>query len=148
MCSDLDQLDFFPETRPVLQPTFVSLEIARGHNMGSRLVEDKLLKRRAAVADDGWEDLLGDRENMPVLFAWVYVNTESILMPVLFHAAINTTLGTLGVLGQSDGDFRLLILNTVLTWVMVGIVVAVYGSDLKRERLMMAQNTDPNVTQA
>ena len=104
-----------------------------------------------------WGDVVG---NLPflgftllttswsVLFAWVYVNTGSILMPVLFHAAINTTLGTLGVLGQSDGDFRLLILNTVLTWVMVGIVVAVYGSDLKRERLMMAQNTDPNVTQA
>ena len=67
-----------------------------------------------------------------VLFAWVYVNTESILMPVLFHAAINTTLGTLGVLGQANGELMPLILNTVLTWIVIGIVVAVFGSDLKR----------------
>jgi membrane protease YdiL (CAAX protease family) len=68
-----------------------------------------------------------------VLFAWVYVNTESILMPILFHAAINTTLGTLGILGQAGGDVKPLILNTALTWVAVGIVVAFYGSDLKRK---------------
>ena len=67
-----------------------------------------------------------------VLFAWVFVNTESILMPVLFHAAINTTLGTLGVLGQSNGDLVPLIFNTLFTWIAVGIIVAVYGQDLKR----------------
>ena len=67
-----------------------------------------------------------------VLFAWVYVNTESILMPVLFHAAINTTLGTLGVLGQANGELMPLILNTAITWVVIGIVVAVFGSDLTR----------------
>jgi membrane protease YdiL (CAAX protease family) len=67
-----------------------------------------------------------------VLFAWVYVNTESILMPVLFHAAINTTLGTLGVLGQSNGDLIPLMINTLFTWIAVGVVVAVYGQNLKR----------------
>lgn len=67
-----------------------------------------------------------------VLFAWVYVNTESILMPVLFHAAINTTLGTLGVLGQTNGELMPLIFNTALTWVVVGIVAALFGNDLKR----------------
>jgi membrane protease YdiL (CAAX protease family) len=67
-----------------------------------------------------------------VLFAWVYVNTESILMPVLFHAAINTTLGTLGVLGHGNGDLLPLMLNTLFTWIAVAIVVAVYGQDLKR----------------
>ncbi|MFT3891931.1 MAG: type II CAAX endopeptidase family protein [Anaerolineales bacterium] len=67
-----------------------------------------------------------------VLFAWVYVNTESILMPVLFHAAINTTLGTLGVLGQSNGDLIPLMLNTLFTWIAVAIIVATYGQDLKR----------------
>jgi membrane protease YdiL (CAAX protease family) len=67
-----------------------------------------------------------------VLFAWVYVNTESILMPVLFHAAINTTLGTLGVLGQSNGNVIPLLLNIVLTWLAVGVVVSMYGKDLKR----------------
>jgi membrane protease YdiL (CAAX protease family) len=69
-----------------------------------------------------------------VLFAWVYVNTESILMPILFHAAINTTLGTLGVLGQSDGDLRPLILNTIFTWIAVGIVVLMFGKNLIRSK--------------
>lgn len=83
-----------------------------------------------------------------VLFAWVYVNTESILMPVLFHAAINTTLGTLGVLGQSGGDLKLLILNTVWTWIAVGIIVAVFGGDLKRESMVTAKNMNPEPNRA
>ncbi len=66
-----------------------------------------------------------------VLFAWVYVNTESILMPVLFHAAVNTTLGTLGVLGQANGSLTPVILNTVLTWLVVGVIVFFTGRDLK-----------------
>lgn len=70
-----------------------------------------------------------------VLFAWVYVNTESILMPVLFHAAVNTTLGTLGVLGQSSGDLAAVILNTLLTWLMVMIILLFTGKDLKRNRV-------------
>jgi len=73
-----------------------------------------------------------------VLFAWVYVNTESILMPVLFHAAINTTLGTLGVLGQSNGQLMPLILNTALTWTVVGVVIVMFGKDLKRLRVEFA----------
>lgn len=68
-----------------------------------------------------------------VLFAWVYVNTESILMPILFHAAINTTLGTLGILGQADGDLTPLVLNTILTWLVVGLIVEFYGTDLQRQ---------------
>lgn len=67
-----------------------------------------------------------------VLFAWVYVNTESILMPILFHAAINTTLGTLGILGQAGGDLTSLVLNTILTWLIVGLIVEFYGIDLTR----------------
>ena len=67
-----------------------------------------------------------------VLFAWVYVNTESILMPVLFHAAINTTLGTLGVLGKGGENIMPLMLNTFLTWIAVGIIVVVFGKDLIR----------------
>ncbi|MFI4973648.1 MAG: CPBP family intramembrane glutamic endopeptidase [Caulobacterales bacterium] len=65
-----------------------------------------------------------------VLFAWVYVNTGSILMPVLFHAAINTTLGSLGLLGQTSGSVTPLALNTALTWAAVGAVVLFYGRDL------------------
>lgn len=66
-----------------------------------------------------------------VLFAWVYVNTESILMPILFHAAVNTTLGTLGVLGQANGSLTPVILNTLLTWLVVGVIVFSTGRDLK-----------------
>ncbi|MFN8435031.1 MAG: type II CAAX endopeptidase family protein [Anaerolineales bacterium] len=65
------------------------------------------------------------------LFAWVYVNTESILMPVLFHAAVNTTLGTLGILGQANGSLTPVILNTLLTWLVVGAIVFFTGRDLK-----------------
>ena len=68
-----------------------------------------------------------------VLFAWVYVNTESILMPVLFHAAVNTTLGTLGVLSQANGSLTPVILNTLLTWLVVGVIVFFIGRDLKRK---------------
>jgi membrane protease YdiL (CAAX protease family) len=70
-----------------------------------------------------------------VLMGWAYVNTRSILMPVLFHAAMNTTLGTLGVLGQANGSLTPLILNTALTWAAVAVVVAVYGRDLQRAHL-------------
>lgn len=68
-----------------------------------------------------------------VLFAWVYVNTESILMPVLFHASINTTLGSLGVLGQSSGNLLPVILNTIITWLAVVIIIIRFGKDLKRK---------------
>jgi membrane protease YdiL (CAAX protease family) len=71
-----------------------------------------------------------------VLFAWVYVNTESILMPVLFHAAINTTLGTLGVLGHGDQNLTQLLLNIALTWLAVGVVVKIFGSDLQKKIML------------
>ena len=70
-----------------------------------------------------------------VLFAWVYVNTESILMAILFHAAINTTLGTLGILGSPTGNMMPLVLNTLLTWMAVGVVVVLFGKDLKRNNV-------------
>jgi membrane protease YdiL (CAAX protease family) len=89
----------------------------------------------------GWREAVGNipfvwfavlTTSWSVLFAWVYVNTESILMPVLFHAAINTTLGTLGVLGHGDGTLVPLLINILLTWLVVGWVVFVFGRDLKR----------------
>lgn len=67
-----------------------------------------------------------------VLFAWVYVNTQSILMPVLFHAAINTTLGTLGILGSGNENLPLVALNAFLTWAAAGCIVLFLGPDLKR----------------
>jgi membrane protease YdiL (CAAX protease family) len=99
-----------------------------------------------------WADIVG---NVPfvwfvllttgwsVLFAWVYVNTESILMPILFHAAINTTLGSLGLLGQGSGDLSPLLLNTLLTWIVVGLVVAFFGLNLQRESAAPQSNRTP-----
>lgn len=87
----------------------------------------------------GWTEVVGNipflwftllTTSWSVLFAWVYVNTESILMPVLFHAAINTTLGTLGVLGHDSESIFPLLLNIVLTSLAVGIVVKAFGNDL------------------
>jgi membrane protease YdiL (CAAX protease family) len=69
-----------------------------------------------------------------VLFSWVYVNTESILLVILFHAAINTTLGTLGILGQGSGDLTPLVLNVGLTWLVVVLVITRFGADLVRRR--------------
>ncbi len=77
-----------------------------------------------------------------VLFAWVYVNTQSIMMPVLFHAAINTTLGTLGILGAGSENLLLLTINTILTWVAVGLVVLFFGTDLRRaDPISLGQKT-------
>lgn len=69
-----------------------------------------------------------------VLFAWVYINTESILMPVLFHAAINTTLGTLGILGNVLENNKPLMIHTIFTWLVVGILLLFAGKDLSRNK--------------
>jgi membrane protease YdiL (CAAX protease family) len=78
-----------------------------------------------------------------VLMGWVYINTRSILMAVLFHAAVNTTLGTFGVLGrgalgQSTDDLMPVYLNTALWWVAVILVVMIFGRDLVRKKLSPA----------
>ncbi|WP_276258081.1 type II CAAX endopeptidase family protein [Haloglomus litoreum] len=58
-----------------------------------------------------------------VLFAWVVTRTESLLLAVLLHASINTTLGTLGIL---DGPTRLRALAVVVTAVVVaGLFITV-----------------------
>jgi membrane protease YdiL (CAAX protease family) len=67
-----------------------------------------------------------------VLMGWAYVNTGSILMPVLFHASINTVLGTLGVLGDPSRDLTPIALNTAVTWAAVALVVLVFGRQLTR----------------
>jgi hypothetical protein len=71
-----------------------------------------------------------------VLFTWIYNNTNgSVLMMILFHAAINTTLGSLGLFQITSEGARPLLLNVVLTWVVVAIIAAVFGSaQLSRKR--------------
>jgi len=41
-------------------------------------------------------------------------------------------LGTLGVLGQANGELMPLVLNTSITWIVIGLIVSVFGFDLKR----------------
>jgi membrane protease YdiL (CAAX protease family) len=72
-----------------------------------------------------------------VFMAWVYVNTQSILMAVLFHAAINTTLGTFGVLGrgalgQSTETLAPVYLNIAVSWAAVLLILVMFGRDLTR----------------
>ena len=63
-----------------------------------------------------------------VLFTWIYNNTKgSVLMMILFHAAINTTLGSLGLFQITSEGVRPLLLNVALTWVVVAIIAAVFG---------------------
>ena len=63
-----------------------------------------------------------------VLFSWVYNNSKgSILLAVLYHAALNTTLGTLGLIDPSTGGETLLILYIILTWLVALTVVLIYG---------------------
>lgn len=71
-----------------------------------------------------------------VLFTWIYNNTNgSVLMMILFHAAINTTLGSLGLFQITSEGARPLLLNVVLTWGVVAIIAAVFGvAQLSRKR--------------
>jgi membrane protease YdiL (CAAX protease family) len=67
-----------------------------------------------------------------VLMAWAYVNTQSLLLPVLVHAGVNTLLGTLGLLGTSGNALGLAALYAGANWLAVAIIVAVFGRDLVR----------------
>jgi len=63
----------------------------------------------------------------PALMTWVYNNArESVLLMVLFHAGINTTMGRLGLAGASGGS-RLVVLNVALTWLVVAAVSIRFG---------------------
>ena len=62
-----------------------------------------------------------------VLMTWVYNNAgESVLLMVLFHAGINTTMGSLGLARASAGS-RLVVLNVALTWLVVAAVAIWFG---------------------
>jgi len=78
-----------------------------------------------------------------VLYTWLYNNTRgSLLMPHLFHAASNTTLGVLPILPSASYDeTRPLWLAVGLLWVLVVAVVAIYGP-LRLSRGSPAVETD------
>ncbi len=65
---------------------------------------------------------------LSVLSAWIFNNTNgSVLLMILFHTAINTTLGSLGLFQISSQGFRPLLLDVALTWIVVAIVVVIFG---------------------
>lgn len=78
-----------------------------------------------------------------VLFAWIFNNTDgSVLMMILFHAAINTTLGSLGLFQIASSGIRPLMLNIALTWVVVVMIAVIFGPDrltLKHESYFLAE---------
>jgi membrane protease YdiL (CAAX protease family) len=85
-----------------------------------------------------------------ILFAWVYFNTKSLLMPVLYHSSINTTLGVFGLLNNSvqHPNSSLLLINTLLTWIFVAFVVWRYGAkNLCREKKVTTKKTEPKYVQ-
>ena len=71
-----------------------------------------------------------------VLYGWVYNYTKgNLVLMVLYHAAINTTLGIFGPAnaeanGKGPG---LLVLTILVTWLIVGLVAKRYGPGLVRE---------------
>jgi membrane protease YdiL (CAAX protease family) len=63
-----------------------------------------------------------------VLFSWVFNNGKgSILLMVLYHASLNTTLGSFRLIDPSTGGETLLILYIILTWLVALLVSAIYG---------------------
>jgi membrane protease YdiL (CAAX protease family) len=76
-----------------------------------------------------------------VLMAWVCNHTRgSVLLAILFHAAINTTLGSLGLARTSEGN-QLVVLNVALTWVVVAAIAILFGpAHLVRGRAAGVQN--------
>jgi hypothetical protein len=66
-----------------------------------------------------------------ILYTWVYNNSRgSLLMPHLFHAASNTTIGVLPVLPmETGGSLRPLWLVVGILWIVAIAVVAIYGPE-------------------
>ena len=65
---------------------------------------------------------------LSILFTWVYNNTQSLLLPVLFHASYNSTVTIVSLVWASPGKLSLLVAETVLgLWVVALLVVKVYG---------------------
>ena len=63
-----------------------------------------------------------------VLFAWVYNNSGgSVVLTILYHAAVNTTLGTLGLLQPAGAGLRPLVFALLFSWAVIGVVTVVFG---------------------
>lgn len=68
-----------------------------------------------------------------IVYTWMYVNTDgSLLLPHLFHAASNTTLGLLPILPMDTGGAVRPMWIAVVLWCLVAfVIVIVTGRDLE-----------------
>lgn len=70
---------------------------------------------------------------MRVLISWVYVNTDSVLLAQLLHAISTGSLVAFSPTAASSAQEALWYgFYAVTLWIAVGIVVAVYGKQLRR----------------
>jgi hypothetical protein len=73
---------------------------------------------------------------MRMLIVWVYVNTRSLLLAQLMHASSTGFLAMLDPTSLSPADStRWYAIYGVVLWVVVAVVVAIYGKDLTHRRL-------------
>ena len=71
--------------------------------------------------------------SLSVLFTWLFNNTKgSLFVAFLLHAAVNSSATTLFKIFNfrevADSIMGVLWFNTALQWIVVGVIVAVYGS--------------------
>jgi CAAX protease family protein len=65
---------------------------------------------------------------LALLFTWISNNTKgSLLLALLFHASVNTTVWFLPVTPQTAGGSRVFYLAVGLLWIIAAVIVAIYG---------------------
>jgi membrane protease YdiL (CAAX protease family) len=70
-----------------------------------------------------------------VLIAWLYANTGSVLLAQLMHASSTGSLVVFSPPGVTAGQETLWYgAYALVLWILVAVVVGIYGSDLKRHR--------------
>jgi uncharacterized protein len=81
-----------------------------------------------------------------ILYTWVYNNTRgSLLMALLFHAAVNTAELFLPILPSAGGDTRPLLIAMGLRCVAALLVVIVVGPNLGRQPVAQLEVINPAV---
>jgi len=75
---------------------------------------------------------------MRVLIVWVYINTRSLLLAQLMHAGSTGFLAILDPTSISPASSTLwYAIYGVALWVVVAVVVAIYGKDLRHRQLQV-----------
>jgi membrane protease YdiL (CAAX protease family) len=70
-----------------------------------------------------------------ILITWVYHGSgDSLLLVMLFHAAVNTWSGPLRISPDATGSARPFIFVLILTWVVALMVIASFRGDVPKKR--------------